>query len=66
MKSTPYICPVCCSEEDNYYGRLVFEDQPLPAYCPNHKAKIELVPSPRARAAFRLRELERVRDLQAV
>lgn len=57
MKTTPFKCPVCCSEPDNFYGRLVFEEEDLPVFCPNHKVRdpetgeitepfrVELVPS---------------------
>lgn len=44
-KTVPYKCPKCCSEPENYYGRLIFSEEELPAYCPNHKAKIRLVPA---------------------
>lgn len=39
MKTTPYRCPVCCADPEGFYGRLVFEDEELPVFCPNHKTK---------------------------
>jgi len=37
-----YVCPVCLTQDEGYYGKLVFESDDLPLYCPNHRAKVEL------------------------
>lgn len=42
-KPVPYLCPVCISRPEQYHGQLIFAKEMLPAYCSNHKAKIELV-----------------------
>lgn len=39
-------CPVCCEQDENYYGRLIFPDDQGPFLCPNtplaHKGWVEL------------------------
>lgn len=44
-KAVPYKCPKCCSEVGNYYGRLVFPEEELPVFCPNHDALVRLYPA---------------------
>lgn len=46
MKAQPYVCPICTTEPENYYGRLVFPGETETPVCPNHKdKKVRLTPA---------------------